>query len=1143
MIPQQRSSDQSFIHLRVASGWSMKHGASHVEELIDRAITLGQPALALTDRDGVYGVVKFVLACQKAGIEPIVGVDLALAESTQIVESAVRRTPARGGAFVDARLPRVSFLAQGARGWAQVSRLVSAAHEQRGNPVLTWEKLEEVFAHDSSVIVLLGPDSPLGSALIGKHDEKARAHIARWKQLVGASSVRIELISHRANDHNPRGVRRSTLLAARMLQFAVSEHVTPVLTNAVRYARPEQGRVVDVLDAARRLVMLDERHLDRVNSNGHLADTEHMRAIAYEIAQSAAVGSPALVAQRLLTVTAETANSCVIDPQADLGLGSAHLPEAPAGVNQILRQRCEAGLSRRGLRGEQPIIRDRLDAELSVIEHLGFASYFLTVADIVEMIRGLDIRVAARGSGAGSLVNHLLDISGVDPIAHGLLFERFLSPLRKQLPDIDLDVESARRLEIYSHIFDKYGSQRVACVAMTDTYRVRHAIRDVGSALGMEAAEISRFAKVFPHIKARDIRSALENIPELRDGGFGKTSARMALVLDLVEELDGLPRHTAMHPCGIVLSNLSLLDRTPVEPSSAGFAMSQFDKDDVEELGLLKLDVLGVRMQSAMAYALEEVERVDGINIDIDDADQVQLDDHDTFELICSTRTLGCFQIESPGQRELLGKFAPQVFSDLIIDISLFRPGPVASDMITPFLNVRQGWSKAQYLHPDLQPIVEETCGVVVFHEQVLRIVSLFTGVSLARADEVRRALGNRDNFPQLRAWFYPAALDRGYSLEVIEQVWDVLCAFGSFGFCKAHAAAFALPTYQSAWLKAHHPAAFLAGVLTHDPGMYPKRVILDDARQLGIEVLPLNVQLSDSSYRVERSSAGYGIRLGLNDVAGISAEEIDRVMQSRPFVDLADFWFRAKVSRPVVERLVSVGAFDWLVGAHSSSHGGADQITRRDLLLQIADLDHSAKTVRAHTNTGQLSLVGSVDPASLLVPTGLPEMNSAEKVRAELDVLGLDASRHVVDFYSSLLDQLNVVRSKDLLTTRSQSQVLVAGVKVSTQTPPVRSGRRVVFLTMDDSTGPVDVAFFDDTPSQVLHQVFAGWLLVVRGVTRRTGPKGISIRGTHAWDLTHLYEVYQSQGLGAVLELLIPEDDLTTHSRNPRRNSVSAGQ
>jgi len=288
-------------------------------------------------------------------------------------------------------------------------------------------------------------------------------------------------------------------------------------------------------------------------------------------------------------------------------------------------------------------VRERLDAELAVVAGLGYATYFLTVADVCDLIRSMDVRVAARGSGAGSLVTYLLGVSGVDPMRHGLLFERFLSPLRQALPDIDVDVESARRTEIYARIFDRFGTDRVACVSMADTYRVRHAVRDVGAALGLPPGEVDTVAKAFPHIRAKDARNALRELPELRASGIGR-EPRFDLLLRLAEKLDGLPRHLALHPCGVLLSDVTLLDRTPVEASALGFAMSQFDKDDVEHLGLLKLDVLGVRMQSAMAYALDEVERVDGPQAR-PVLDAVPLDDPATFDLVRWTHTLGCFQI------------------------------------------------------------------------------------------------------------------------------------------------------------------------------------------------------------------------------------------------------------------------------------------------------------------------------------------------------------------------------------------------------------------------------------------------------------------------------------------------------------------
>ena len=399
---------------------------------------------------------------------------------------------------------------------------------------------------------------------------------------------------------------------------------------------------------------------------------------------------------------------------------------------------------------------ERLDAELDVIRTLGYPSYFLTVADVVELIRGMGVRCAARGSGAGSLVTYLTGVSDVDPLRYGLLMERFLSPLRHQLPDVDIDVESARRTEVYEQVLARYGGERCACVAMMDTYRARHAIRDVGGALGLPPGEIDAVAKAFPHIRASQVRAAMHDLPELRASGL--SADRLDLMLRLVERLDGLPRHIALHPCGVLLSDVTLLERTPVEASFLGFPMSQFDKDDVEDLGLLKLDLLGIRMQSAISHAIAEVKRVDGVEVDIDAIDRA---DPATFALVQSTRTLGCFQIESPGQRELVGKFAPETFDDLIIDISLFRPGPVKSDMVTPFLEARQGWRVPSYIHPDLEPYLADTCGVVVFHEQVLQIVAQMTGVSLAEADEARRALGDPDLQLEVRAAFVPAALER----------------------------------------------------------------------------------------------------------------------------------------------------------------------------------------------------------------------------------------------------------------------------------------------------------------------------------------------------------------------------------------------
>jgi error-prone DNA polymerase len=1163
-----------FVHLHVASGWSLRHGASHPQALVARAAELGMDTLALTDRDGVHGAVKFAKAGLTHGIRPILGVDLAIPEP--VPPGQRQRGPARGGAVVDPRHPRVVVLAKAGRrtssqvgaGWAAVNRLVSAAHQpERGVPVASLD-LIGAYAAGGDLLVLLGPASALGRALAARRPDLARAVLAAWRDRLGSEAVLIEVVSHHGPpDGSPleQATAPSDVLGARLLGFARDHGARAVLTNAVRYATSAGAATADVLDATRRLVALEARHVDRRTAEASLKSGPAMRAVAKRIVQraggSAATDREAL--HTLLATTRSVAEACILDPAEDLGLGRVHLPElkivdqsgAPAG--SVLRARCEAGLEPRYGRAtstRRHQVRDRLEEELAVIDYLGYWTYFLTVAEVCDLTRTMGIRVAARGSGAGSLVLHLLDVSGVDPLRHGLLMERFLTRTRQALPDVDVDVESARRTELYERILGRFGSDRCACVSMTDTYRVRHAIRDVGAALGLPPGEVDTIAKAFPHIRARDARAALRDLPELRAsrlGGSGEGS--LDTFFTLVESLDGLPRHLALHPCGVLLSDGGLLDRTAVESSYLGFPMSQFDKDDVEDLGLLKLDVLGIRMQSAMAHAVLEIARVDGVDVRLDDEESVALDDPATFALIQSAHTLGCFQIESPGQRELIGKFGPETFDDLITDISLFRPGPVKSDMVTPFLRARQGWSPPEYLHDRLRPALEETYGVVVFHEQVIRIIAELAGCALDEADERRRDLGSPDGQAEVREWIYPLALSRGFTLPEVERIWAVLQAFASFGFCKAHAAAFALPTYQSAWLKAHHPAAFLSGVLTHDPGMYPKRLILDDARQLGIAILGLDVNTSEAVYRVERiapwdapppgilgappraapdipglpDGRAYGIRLSLAEVKGINDAEVERIVAGRPYASLADFWHRAGVSRPVVERLVVAGAFDNLYGLGSIVPvRRRGQVTRRDLLLQVGDLDRwtrsvgksAPRAVRTSTTKAaqpdvQLALDLGDSPETA-IPTGLPEMTGAERVRAELDVLGLDVSRHVVDFYVPVLRALGVTRARDLLRQRSEAEVLVAGVKVATQTPPIRSGRRVVFLTLDDATGPVDATFFEDAQGPYAATVFHSWLLVVRGHVRRTGPRGISLRATGAWELSGLYSAWEADGL-----------------------------
>jgi len=1087
----------NFTHLRTCSGYSFKYGTATANQLVERAAQFGMQSLALTDRDNMAGAIRFVQACESASVKPILGINLSFLQPKY----------------------RITLLASGDGGLPALYRLLTAVNFTGG--LLTHEILQQNFDYSKKLLVIHGPESQIAVAISARQLTQALSIFNSTKDYFFKQGI--EVLSHRIRGDGPL----STPFAARMLAFARSNDLPAVLTNSVRMLNRSDGPLADVLDSARNLVPLHKRHVERQNSEAYLKDVKQMHQLSDEITQAAGESR----SQALIKTTMQWAEMAILDPRRDVGIGKIHLPEAEVvgGKSQSdltvqLKNRCEAGLSAKYVGGQSIVAAERLADELNTVRTLGYESYFLTVADITDLAKSKSIRVAARGSGAGSLICYLLGISGVEPIEHGLLMERFCSPLRNELPDIDIDVESARRLEIYDAIFQRYGA-RAATVSMVETYRSRHAIRDVGTALGISPMEIDLIAKSLPHIRARNISRALENLPELKSLKLDTPILKMAV--DLAQKLDGLPRHLSMHPCAIVLSDISLRDHAPLEVNASGYPMVQFDKDDVEAVGFLKLDVLGVRMQSAISYTISEIERVEGVKLDID---QLSLADPKTFDLIASTRTLGVFQIESPGQRELIGKFAPSSFTDLIIDISLFRPGPVKSDMIRPFLSARHGLSNVKSIHPDLDPIMAQTQGVVVFHEQVIRLISVMGGITLAQADEKRRALGSFAGQQEVCDWFYPAALSQGYQLNVVEEIWQILRAFASFGFCKAHAAAFALPTYQSAWLKTHHTAAFMAGVLTHDPGMYPKRLILDDARQWGIEIKGIDVNQSQRTVTVERvevnkqraykapdlkstgrslqlpDASGYALRLSLSDLGGISEREIESIITARPFVDLADFVHRAGASVTTTESLIMIGGFDQLHQINQSN----EKLNRRDLLLHLQDL-YKLTGKSSDKKVSQTQLTLELAPPTL-VAAGLPNLTAAEQVQNEVAILGMEVTSHMLNFYGDFLNAIGAVKSSDVIKQRSGASVLIAGVKSSLQTPPVRSGRRVMFLTMDDGYGCNDVTFFENTQESYAQLLRTSNLFLIRGAVRRTGPRGVSIRATEAWDLTIAYHKWLTE-------------------------------
>ena len=1048
----------SFVHLHCHTTWSLLDGAIPAERLPFAAAEKGFTAVAMTDHDALTGAVRFTKACRKAGIKPIYGAEL---------------TTDRG---------HLTVIARDERGYANLCRLISKAHlgNERGEPRLT---VDDVIERCDGTFVLSGctRGEVARLAAAGRMNE-AVAAATRMAKAVG-DGYRIEVFDHRGYGHR--------MLRDRLLAIAEAVGVPAVATNNVHYESSKRSVAHDVLHAIKEIAPLSATQSLRENSEYFLKSPQEMRS---------------LFADRpdVCDETLRIAEAC----EFELDLGRYHFPRWGGSWAQerkpphaILRRKCYEGAARRfGVIGDQ--VTERLEHELEMIVHgaakwaddpSGFSAYFLVVADIVDHARReLGIRCACRGSAAGSLVCYVLGISDVDPVRYDLLFERFMNARREELPDIDVDVESHRRDEILTHISEAYGSEQSAMCCMVDTFRARMAIRDVGKTMGLPPDEIDVVAKAFPRIRVSSIPAALRSLPELRNSNLN--TGRLARLFELCYEIDGYPRHLALHPSGVILSSPDLADRVPMQSSYGGFTMLQADKHDVEDLGLVKLDVLGVRMLSSIAHALDEVERVKGVRPDIDGLSH---DDPKTFELMRSSSTIGCFQIESPGQRDLLARLQPHRFEDLIVEISLFRPGPVKSDMVNPFLQRRHGFRGQRSLPATLREILAETNGVIVYHEQLIRVIAAVTGCSLADADFVRRHLDSerpslpgdptsspaRSPFdPPLRAtgednevgrWFRRLAVANGFSAADAAELWHEVFAFASFGFCKAHAAAFALPTYLSSWLKAHHPAEFYAGLLTHDPGMYPRRLVAADARRHGIEILPVDINASSRDYRVEGRNA---VRLALADIRDMSAAEVSAIETERarggPFRSLEDLWRRCDLSRPVLENLIHIGALDTIKGSRS----------RRELIWQAVEL---CERPRPQIGT-QLSLTLEEGIGQSLV--GLAPYSAAEETQAEIEIVGIDARRHLMELYEPLLVKLGCLSLDELRATRNDSEVWVAGVKVSSQTPAIRSGQRIIFLTLDCTSGPLDVTVFERVQPWCSQVAFHSWLLLVKGVLRKRG-------------------------------------------------------
>lgn len=1066
----------SFTHLHVHSNFSFLDGGSSVEVLVNRAKDIGCEALALTDHNGLYGAVRFYDCARKTGIKPIIGVELDIAAD---------------GSGKPQERRHLVLLARNLNGYSNLCRIITRAHlsHEKGEAAASLEVIDE---YCKDLFCLSGcPRGEIPSLLAEGRIEDAKAAARRYVDIFGRDSFLIEMQNHL--------LPGTGLLNSRLWDLAEDLGLRCVATNNVHYAAKEDFDVHDLLTAVRTLTTLDEDHpLRKRNSEYYLKTPRAMAALFGRRAKAVAA-------------TDWIARQCDLD----LGLGAYRFPDFPVPEGETaysyLCKLCFEALDRL-YRPITPQVTARLQHELGVINDLGFAEYFLVVWDIVRRAKSKGIRCSGRGSAADSLVAYCLGITIVDPLEHNLLFERFLNPERKGMPDIDIDFDAARRDEVIEYIYNRYGEDRVAMVCTVNTLKARSAIRDLGKAMDFAPDDIDRLASAIPHVGGRRIRESVDKLPELRDGRL--PVRKLDALIDFCEKVDGFPRHLGVHLGGLVISRGLLTDLVPLEWATKGVIVSQFDKDDIETLGLVKMDILGLRNLSAIEDALTAVKQHHGVDLDIDN---IPLDDEQVYELLRSTNTVGCFQVESPGMRGLLGRLQPEVFEDIIAQISLFRPGPMQADMINPFIARRHGEEEISYPHPSLEPVLKDTYGVILYQEQVLSVAHALAGFTYGQADSLRRAMTtdrSQSEMEKIKGAFIDSACRRGVDEKVAEEVFSRLRAFAAYGFCKAHAASFAKIAYQTAYLKAHYPAEFLAGILSNQPmGFYPPNVIVEDARRLGIGILPVDVNRSEKKFTVEYEGVESGeqraaIRVALSQVKNISQAEVESIISARadrPFSSFTDFRMRTRCDRPTVENLINCGAFD--------SFG-----VRRGKLMWLVS-EAGSRNARFETPEsevgGQSRLLddpsaGELDAQIAMLPE-VPEPALHEQVRQEYDILGLSTLCHPMVFYREKLARDGVRRTSEIKDLPNNTVVTVAGVVVVCMRPPTKSGVIVVFVTLEDEDGLADCVVFPRVYDQYGDVIFNNHALIVEGVTQKMGRKGLSIIVKKAKPLTAGYRSDQS--------------------------------
>ncbi|MGV8939660.1 MAG: DNA polymerase III subunit alpha [Allorhizobium sp.] len=1060
-----------FVHLRVHSAYSLLEGALPLKKILGKAVADSQPAIAITDTNNLFVALEFSQKAMDEGIQPIIGCQFAIDMEDGGEEK-------RGNQHGLVKFPSIVLLASDPRGYERMVDIVSRAYlggdsSQAVHICASW--LEE--GGTDGLIALTGAASgPVDMLLKDGHAAQGEARLLRLKQLFG-DRLYVELQRHGAYDRTHE---------KKMVALAYAHELPLVATNEAFFPTRDYYDAHDALMAvAHNAIVSDDRRF-RLTPDHYLKSRAEMQALFADIPEA-------------LSNTIEIAGRCsfILDtckPILPRFTGASEDPAAAllAEAAELRRQAVEGLDMRLATLGmspghEEAEYRDRLEFELGVIERMGFPGYFLIVADFIKWAKNEDIPVGpGRGSGAGSLVAFALTITDVDPLRFSLLFERFLNPDRVSMPDFDIDFCQDRREEVIRYVQKKYGREQVAQIITFGSMQARAALRDVGRVLEMPYGQVDKISKLVPNNPANPVTLAQAIQDEPRFQEEADKEPVVARLLDIAQKLEGLYRHASTHAAGIVIGDRPLSKLVPMyrDPRS-DMPVTQFNMKWVEQAGLVKFDFLGLKTLTVLKTAVDFV-KPRGISVDLA---TIPLDDAETYEKLARGETVGIFQVESQGMRKALLGMRPDCIEDIIALVALYRPGPMEN---IPTYNARKhGEEVLESIHPKIDYLVKETQGVIVYQEQVMQIAQVLSGYSLGEADLLRRAMGKKikAEMDQQRARFVDGAMKNGVSKSQADNIFELLAKFANYGFNKSHAAAYAIVSYQTAYMKAHYPVEFLAASMTLDMANTEKlNDFRQDAGRLEIEIIAPSVQTSFRHFQTGDRRIYYALA-AIKGVGEAAVEHIVAVRGDTPFASIEDFCIRIdpkQINRRVIESLINAGAFDCFGHDRAELVGGMDRIIGY------------AQRAQENAVSGQSDMFGAggaSGPEQIGYPQFTPWLSS-EKLLREFQVLGFYLSAHPLDAYRVLLDKMRAQTFADFSNAVKQGATAgrLAGTVISRQERKTRTGNKMGIVTFSDSTGQYEAILFSEGLAQYRDLLEPGKSLVIT-VAAEERPEGIGLR------------------------------------------------